>query len=61
MRARWVTPPAIVARLSEIGRAKVGGSYENGWVARETPSRVVRTFHLETCPTTQPVVEQRCA
>ena len=59
MGARRVTPAAIVTGQSKVGRAEVGGRYDNRRATRMAPSRVIRTFDLETRATAQPIVEQR--
>lgn len=44
MRARGITPTAIVTGLSEVRRTEIGGGDENRRVSGMTPLRVVGTF-----------------
>lgn len=57
MRARRVTPTAVVVWESKVGRAEVRSSNEDGRTSGMAPLWVVVTFDLKTRSTTQSIVE----
>ena len=59
MRARRITPPAIITGQSKVGRAEISSRNNNRRAAGMAPSWVIRTFNFETSTTAQPIVEQR--
>jgi hypothetical protein len=56
-----VAPAAIVAGLSKVWRAKVGGCDQDGGAARVAPPWVVGALDLEARTAAQPIVEKCCA
>ncbi|KAF7845483.1 hypothetical protein G2W53_002388 [Senna tora] len=58
VRTRRVAPSAIVAGKSEIRRAEVGTSNDNGRISRVTPFGITNALDLETRTAAQAIVEE---
>ena len=56
-----VAPTAIVAGLSEVGRAEVGCGDQDGRLPGSAPPRVVAALDLKASAAAQPIVEQSSA
>lgn len=61
MSAGRVAPTAIVAGLSEVGRAEVGGGDEDGGLSGGAPPGVVAALDLEAGSAAEAIVEQSSA
>lgn len=59
MRARRITPSAIVTGQSKVRRTEISGRNNNRRAAGMAPSRVICTFDFETGAAAQPIVKQR--
>lgn len=61
VRARRITPSAIIRWLGEVGRAEIGRRDEDRRVPGQAPLGIVGTLQLEARPAAGPLVEQRRA
>lgn len=59
MRARRITPTAVIIRQSEIWGTKVSCSNEDGRTPWMAPLWFISTLDLKTCSTAKSIIEER--